>query len=131
MAQNNDWQNQIPTIVLLQHCKTMVKHGNQSNDSIIQTALKQIRFDIDLSDVESIDKIKLNIRNNLIRELPNEAQAPKLQRVMLKTLMSTLSKSNPQRSAKIYISTYSRDVKQRSMMLIRSTLLSIQKHADL
>ena len=109
----------------------MVKHGNQSNDSIIQTALKQIRFDIDLSDVESIDKIKLNIRNTLIRDLPNEAQAPKLQRIMLKPLMSTLSKSNSQRSAKIYISTYSRDVKQRSMMLIRSTLLSIQKHADL
>ena len=90
----------------------MVKHGKQSNDAIIQSALKQIRFDINLSDVSSVDKITLNIRNTLMRDLPPKVRVnPQLQQV------------------KMFISTYNRDLKQKSMMLIRSTLPSIQKHA--
>ena len=60
-AQNFDWENQIPIHELLMHCKTMVTHGKQSNDAIIQTALKQIRFDINLSDVSSVDKVTSGI----------------------------------------------------------------------
>ena len=55
--QNNDWENQIPIVDLLQHCKTMVIYEKQTNDAIIQTALKKIRFDIDLSVESSIDRI--------------------------------------------------------------------------
>ena len=53
----------------------MVTHSKQSTDSITQTSLKQTKFDIDLSDVSSVDKITLNIRNTLMRHLPSEAQA--------------------------------------------------------
>ena len=61
-----------------------------------QSDLKQIRFDVNLSDVSSVDKITLNIRNTLMRDLPSEARAtPELQQVILKSLMSTLSKSKP------------------------------------
>ena len=75
IAQNYNWENQMPIIELLQHCKAMVTHGKQSNDSMVQTALKQIRFGINLSDVSSVDKITLNIRNTLMRDLPPEARA--------------------------------------------------------
>ena len=51
IAQNHVWEHNIPVIELLMHCKSMVTHGKQTNDEIIQTALKQIRFDINLSDV--------------------------------------------------------------------------------
>ena len=74
VAQNYDWDHQIPIIELLMHCKTMVTHGKQSNDAIIQTALKQIRFDINLSDVSSVDKITLNIRNTLMRDFPSKSE---------------------------------------------------------
>ena len=74
----------------------MVTHGKQSNDSVIQTALKKIRFDIDLSDKSSIDKITLNIRNTVIRDLPSDIQTNiELQRVMLKSLLRTLLESKP------------------------------------
>ena len=53
----------------------MVTHGKQTNDTMVQTALKQIRFDINLSDVSPVDKITLNIRNTLMRDLPPEARA--------------------------------------------------------
>ena len=58
----------------------MVKHGKQSNDAITQTALKQIKFGINLSDVSSVDKITLNIWSTLMRDLSPEARAnPQLQ----------------------------------------------------
>ena len=95
-TQNFEWETQIPILELLMHCKTKVTHGKQSNDAIIQTALKQIRFDINLSDVSSVDKITLYIRNTLIRDLPPRVRVnPQLQQVMLKSLMNTLSKSEP------------------------------------
>ena len=53
----------------------MVTHGKQTNDTMVQTALKQIRFDINLSDVSPVDIITLNIRNTLMRDLPPEARA--------------------------------------------------------
>ena len=74
----------------------MVTHGKQTNDAIIQTALKQTRFDINLSDISSIDKITLNIHNTLMRDIPPEVKnSHQLQQVMLKSLMHTLSKSKP------------------------------------
>ena len=74
----------------------MVTHGKQTNDAIIQTALNKIRFDIDLSDESSIDKITVNIRNTLLRDLPSETRTNlELQRVMLKFLLGTLLKSKP------------------------------------
>ena len=45
--------NPIPFYNQLQnndHYKTMVTHGKQTNDAIIQTALKKIQFDIDQTD---------------------------------------------------------------------------------
>ena len=66
VAQNHDWEHNIPVIDLLVHCKSMVTHVKQTNEEIIQTALKQIIFDINLSDVSSIDKITLNIHNTLM-----------------------------------------------------------------
>ena len=67
------------------HCKTMVTHGKQSNDAIIQTALKQIRFDINLSDVSSVDKITLNIHNTLMRDLPLNVEVPDGHLIKIKT----------------------------------------------
>ena len=82
IAQNNDWENEIPFVELLQHCKTMETHNKQTNDAIIQTALEKKRFDLDLADESSIDKITINIRNALIRDLPCEIKTNyELQRV--------------------------------------------------
>ena len=50
-AQNSDWEHNILVFDFLMHCKSMVTHGKQTNDAIVQTALKQIRFEINLSDV--------------------------------------------------------------------------------
>ena len=69
-VQNADWEHNIPVIELLMHCKSMVTHGKQTNDAIIQTALKQIRLDINLSDVSSID----NIHNALMKDIPPEVK---------------------------------------------------------
>ena len=96
IAQKHDWKHNIPVIELMMHCKSMVTHGKQTNDAIIQTALTQIRFDINLSDVSSIDKITVNIHNALMRDIPPEVKNSfKLQQVMLKSLLHTLSKSKP------------------------------------
>ena len=74
----------------------MVTHGKQRNDAIIQTTLKQIRFDIDLTDESSIDRIALNIRNTLTRDFPSKIHTHyELQRVMQKPSMTTLLESNP------------------------------------
>ena len=43
IAQNHDWEHNIPVVELLMHCKSMVTHGKQSNDAIIQTALQQTK----------------------------------------------------------------------------------------
>ena len=81
VAQNFDWENQILIHELLMHCKT---------------ALKRIRFYINLSDVSSVEKITLNIRNTLMTDLPPKVRVnPQLQQVTLKSLMSPLSKSKP------------------------------------
>ena len=43
-AQNADWERNIPVNELLMHCKSMVTHGKQTNDAIVQTSLKQINL---------------------------------------------------------------------------------------
>ena len=81
-AQSFEWETEIPIIELLMYLQTMVTHGKQSNDTIIQSALKEVRFGMNLSDISSGDKITLKTN-------------PQLQQVMLKSLMNTLSKSKP------------------------------------
>ena len=109
----------------------MVTYGEQTNDAIIQTALRKMLFDIDLADESLIDRITLSIRYTLIRDLPSDIHTNyKLQTVMLKTLMSTLLKSKP--------TVFGRDIhnfllainNKKSTTLKRSTLPSILNHVN-
>ena len=95
-SDNSNWQTEIPITELLQYIKTTVTHGQLSSDAIVQAALKKIKFEIDLEDVGSIDRIAVNINNILVRDLPADIKSNiDLQKVMMKGLMSTLNKSSP------------------------------------
>jgi hypothetical protein len=90
------WETMIPIDTLLIYMKTLVTHGQQSNDSIVQAALKKIKFDINIDDEKSIDDVVLHIYNTLVLDLPTEIkQNMEYQRVMMKGLMAKLNKSHP------------------------------------
>jgi hypothetical protein len=76
--------------------KTQVTHGQLSNDTIIQAALKRIRFDIDINNEKSIDDIIVHIYNTLVLDLPTEINENiEYQKLMMKGLMAKLNKSQP------------------------------------
>jgi hypothetical protein len=96
IAENKDWKNQIDIRRLLHYLQTVVTHGSQSNESIVQSALHEIKFFINVQDETTIDTTSLLIRNTLIKGLPTAINNDvTLQSVMIKQLKSLLLKSKP------------------------------------
>ena len=95
-ADIEDWQARIPIVPLLLHLKSTATHGSQSNDAIVQAALNNIRFNIDINNETSIDQQIIQINKTLITGMQSDIQIDvSLQKIMKDALIANLQRSNP------------------------------------